>query len=188
MVRPQAARASSSCLHWPRLRFLGCHSMPRGPWCRRDELATSRRSLYSGRRRTTSRRRRRPRRWLRRNRFSRLWMTRGARKAVFEFNSPKKTGWSNLPVDFVPRNGVRLGDLTMAQRDAALAVVAAVLSKEGFQKVIDIMNADKGHSRSTAAARAKQKIRAKEKIRAKQKAAPPSATTISTSPFLALHR
>jgi hypothetical protein len=47
-----------------------------------------------------------------------------------------------LPVDFVPRNGVRLGDLTKAQRDAALAVVAAVLSKDGYQKVIDIMDGD----------------------------------------------
>ena len=63
-------------------------------------------------------------------------------KAVFDFKSAKKAGWSNLPVDFVARNGVRLGDLTKAKRDAAMAVVAAVLSKEGFQKVIDIMNAD----------------------------------------------
>lgn len=66
----------------------------------------------------------------------------GRAKAAFDFKSPKKTGWSNLPVDFVPRNGVRLGDLTKAQRDAAMAVVAAVLSKDGYQKVIDIMNAD----------------------------------------------
>ncbi len=66
----------------------------------------------------------------------------GRAKAAFEFMSPKKAGWSNLPVDFVPRNGVRLGDLAKAQRDAAMTVVAAVLSKEGYQKVIDIMNAD----------------------------------------------
>jgi hypothetical protein len=66
----------------------------------------------------------------------------GQTKATFDFNSPKKAGWSNLPVDFVPRNGVRLGDLTKVQRDAAMAVVAAVLSKDGYQKVIDIMNAD----------------------------------------------
>jgi hypothetical protein len=66
----------------------------------------------------------------------------GRAKAGFDFKSPKKAGWSNLPVDFVPRNGVRLGDLTKVQRDAAMAVVAAILSKEGYQKVIDIMNAD----------------------------------------------
>src|SRR5262245_53610302 len=46
-------------------------------------------------------------------------------KALLEFDSKKKSGWSNLPVNNVPRNGVRMGDLTKAQRDAALEVVAA---------------------------------------------------------------
>jgi hypothetical protein len=63
-------------------------------------------------------------------------------KALLEFDSKKKPGWSNLPVTMVPRNGVRLGDLTKAQRDAAMDLLAAVLSKEGYQKVVDIMNAD----------------------------------------------
>jgi hypothetical protein len=63
-------------------------------------------------------------------------------RALLDFASPKKAGWSNLPVTNVPRNGVRMGDLTQAQRDAALAVLAAVLSKNGYQKVVDIMYAD----------------------------------------------
>jgi hypothetical protein len=63
-------------------------------------------------------------------------------KAALEFGSPKKSNWSNLPVTFVPRNGVRLGDLTMAQRGLAMAAVAAVLSKGGYQKVVDIMDGD----------------------------------------------
>jgi hypothetical protein len=63
-------------------------------------------------------------------------------KALLEFDSPRKAGWSNLPITSVPRNGVRLGDLTKAQRDAAMDLLAAILSKEGYQKVIDIMNAD----------------------------------------------
>ncbi|MFO0964077.1 MAG: DUF3500 domain-containing protein [Gemmataceae bacterium] len=63
-------------------------------------------------------------------------------KAIFEFGSPKKSGWSNLPVTFVPRNGVRLGDLTKEQRTKAMDVVAAVLSKGGYQKVVDIMDGD----------------------------------------------
>jgi hypothetical protein len=42
----------------------------------------------------------------------------------------------------VARNGLRLGELTKPQRAAALDALAAVLSKEGYQKVIDIMNAD----------------------------------------------
>jgi hypothetical protein len=63
-------------------------------------------------------------------------------RAVLEFDSSKKPDWSNLPVTMVPRNGVRMGDLNQAQRAAALDALAAVLSKPGFQKVIDIMNAD----------------------------------------------
>ena len=63
-------------------------------------------------------------------------------KALLEFDSKKRSGWSNLPVTMVPRNGVRMGDLTPAQRDAALDLLKAVLSKEGAQKAVDIMNAD----------------------------------------------
>lgn len=63
-------------------------------------------------------------------------------KAVYEFDSARKSHWSNLPVRMVPRNGVRMGDLTAAQRKLALDAVAAVLSKGGFQKIVDIMDAD----------------------------------------------
>jgi hypothetical protein len=63
-------------------------------------------------------------------------------KALYEFDNEQKSRWSNLPVSFVPRNGVQLGDLTKEQRSLAMAVVAAVLSKSGYQKVIDIMDGD----------------------------------------------
>jgi hypothetical protein len=63
-------------------------------------------------------------------------------KALLEFDSAKKPSWSNLPVTMVRRNGLSLGELTKPQRAAALDAIAAVLSKEGFQKVVDIMNAD----------------------------------------------
>ena len=64
-------------------------------------------------------------------------------KATFDFNSPQKTtGWSNLPSGIFQRNGLRLADLTAQQRDAAMATVAAALSKSGYQKVLDIMNGD----------------------------------------------
>ncbi len=63
-------------------------------------------------------------------------------KVLFAFDSAKKPSWSNLPVTIVPRNGLRLGELTKPQRAAALDALAAVLSKQGYQKVIDIMNAD----------------------------------------------
>jgi len=62
--------------------------------------------------------------------------------AVYDFGSPRKPRWSNLPVTFVPRNGVRLGDLTEKQRKLAMELVAAVLSKSGYQKIVNIVDAD----------------------------------------------
>jgi hypothetical protein len=64
-------------------------------------------------------------------------------KGMFDFNSSQKTtGWSNLPSGIFERHGWRLGDLSASQRDAALALVAAALSRDGYQKVTDIMNGD----------------------------------------------
>jgi hypothetical protein len=63
-------------------------------------------------------------------------------KVLYEFGSAKKPNWSNLPVTMVPRNGLRLGDLTKEQRGVAMDLMAAVLSKGGYQKVVDIMDGD----------------------------------------------
>jgi hypothetical protein len=63
-------------------------------------------------------------------------------KGTFAFTSSQRTGWSNLPTGAFQRNGLRLGDMTTRQREAALALVASALSREGYQKVTDIMNAD----------------------------------------------
>src|SRR5258705_371759 len=56
-------------------------------------------------------------------------------KATFPFNSSQRTGWSNLPSGIFQRNGLRLGDLPQRQRSAALALVAAATSREGYQKI-----------------------------------------------------
>ena len=63
-------------------------------------------------------------------------------KGTFGFNSAQRTGWSNLPTGVFQRNGLRFGDMTPRQRQAALALVAAALSHAGYQKVTDIMNGD----------------------------------------------
>src|SRR5438552_13153128 len=63
-------------------------------------------------------------------------------KGTFGFTSSQRTGWSNLPTGAFQRNGLRFGDLTVPQREAALKLVAATLSREGYQKVTDIMNGD----------------------------------------------
>jgi hypothetical protein len=63
-------------------------------------------------------------------------------KCTFGFTSSQRTGWSNLPTGIFQRNGLRFGDMTSRQREAALTLVAAALSREGYQKVTDIMNGD----------------------------------------------
>jgi hypothetical protein len=50
--------------------------------------------------------------------------------------------WSNYPVSDVIRPGLKMGDLTDTQREAVLTLLATTLSKQGYQKVLDIMNAD----------------------------------------------
>ncbi len=63
-------------------------------------------------------------------------------KCLFGFTSSQRTGWSNLPTGIFQRNGLRMGDMTARQREAALGLVAAALSREGYRKVTDIMNGD----------------------------------------------
>jgi len=63
-------------------------------------------------------------------------------KGTFGFNSSQRTGWSNLPTGIFQRSGLRFGDMSARQRSAALALVAAALSRDGYQKVTNIMNGD----------------------------------------------
>jgi hypothetical protein len=63
-------------------------------------------------------------------------------KCTFAFTSSQRTGWSNLPTGIFQRNGLRLGDMTTRQREAALALIASALSREGYQKITNIMNGD----------------------------------------------
>ena len=63
--------------------------------------------------------------------------------ALFAFDDEKQRArWSNLPVAMVRRAGLGLKELNAAQRDAALALVSAALSRRGFEKVQQIMEGD----------------------------------------------
>ena len=65
------------------------------------------------------------------------------RKAVFAFDDEaQRVRWSNLPITIVRRAGLSLGELTEAQRSAALALLASALSRRGFEKVQQIMEGD----------------------------------------------
>src|SRR5215471_18233000 len=64
-------------------------------------------------------------------------------KVVFDFkDEAQRKRWSNLPTAIFKREGLRMGDLTQAQRDAALAVLAAALSPQGYEKVLQIVEGD----------------------------------------------
>src|SRR6185436_20962132 len=64
-------------------------------------------------------------------------------KVVFDFkDEAQRKRWSNLPTSFVKRAGLRMGDLTKAQRDAVLALLSAALSPQGYEKVLQIVEAD----------------------------------------------
>ena len=64
-------------------------------------------------------------------------------KVLFQFNdAAQRTRWSNLPTTMVPRAGLKMGDLTGPQRKAAMGLVAAALSKRGYEKVLAIMEGD----------------------------------------------
>jgi hypothetical protein len=63
-------------------------------------------------------------------------------KAAFAFDSPQKKNWSNLPSGIFERHSLRVGDMTSEQRDAAMALLQTVLSRDGYEKVTNIMNGD----------------------------------------------
>jgi len=66
----------------------------------------------------------------------------GRAKLQFPFEGPQKTRWSNLPTPMFQRTGLRMGDITPAQRDAVMKLLAAALSRDGYRKVVDIMRGD----------------------------------------------
>jgi hypothetical protein len=64
-------------------------------------------------------------------------------KVLFDFNdAAQRKKWSNLPTTMVPRTGLKMGDLSAAQRKAAMDLLAASLSKRGYEKVLAIVEGD----------------------------------------------
>jgi hypothetical protein len=66
----------------------------------------------------------------------------GRAKLQFPFDGPQKTRWSNLPSGIFERQGLRLADLTPAQRRAVMSLLSTALSPDGYRKVTDIMRGD----------------------------------------------
>ena len=66
----------------------------------------------------------------------------GRTKLQFPFEGPQKTRWSNLPSPMFKHEGIRLADLTPAQRAAVTTLLTAALSADGYRKVTEIMRGD----------------------------------------------
>src|SRR3954453_21177658 len=62
----------------------------------------------------------------------------------YDFDSDEKSGWSNFPVPVVPRPGLPFSDMTQEQQQAAMAILQAALSEEGYKKTVGIMVGDQG--------------------------------------------
>src|SRR5689334_17888195 len=75
------------------------------------------------------------------------------RAVVLPLSKETRSKWSNLPngaggLQF-KRNGLKLGELKAVQQKAALDLVGAALSQMGYQKVINIVNAEEVFARSS---------------------------------------
>jgi hypothetical protein len=66
----------------------------------------------------------------------------GRTKVQFPFEGPQKTRWSNFPSGIFQREGVRVGDLTPAQRTSVNNLLSTALSRDGYRKVTDIIRSD----------------------------------------------
>jgi len=64
-------------------------------------------------------------------------------RVLFAFDDEKqRVRWSNLPVRFVQRAGLAMGELNAAQRSAAMTMLSSALSPRGFEKVQQIVEGD----------------------------------------------
>jgi hypothetical protein len=83
----------------------------------------------------------------------------GRAKAALALNEKTRAVWSNLPTGITlqmgatERNGLKLGEMTPAQQKAALNLLSATLSRDGFEKVMNIVMADEALETRTAPTR-----------------------------------
>lgn len=63
--------------------------------------------------------------------------------ALYDFDDEAKAkGWSNFPISLAARNGIQFADLDDDQKAAALKVMEAALSEQGYKELEDIRIAD----------------------------------------------
>ena len=64
-------------------------------------------------------------------------------RVLYVFNdNEQRVRWSNFPTGFVPRGGINFKQMSAPQHDAAMKLLATVLSPMGLEKVEEIRQAD----------------------------------------------
>ena len=64
-------------------------------------------------------------------------------KVLYPFDdAQQRARWSNFPTGFIPRGGISLKQMSAPQREAAMKLLATVLSPMGLEKVNEIRQAD----------------------------------------------
>jgi Protein of unknown function (DUF3500) len=64
-------------------------------------------------------------------------------KVLYAFDdAQQRVRWSNFPTGFIPRGGISLKQMSAPQREAAMKLLATVLSPMGLEKVNEIRQAD----------------------------------------------
>src|SRR3954454_20540077 len=63
-------------------------------------------------------------------------------QVTYDFDSDEKSDWSNFPVPVVARPGLPFSDMNQEQQQAAMAILQAALSEEGYKKTVGIMVGD----------------------------------------------
>jgi len=77
-------------------------------------------------------------------------------RVIFDFkDESQRKRWSNLPTGIFKRAGLRVGDLTKPQREAVLALLAAALSPQGYEKILQIMEGDEMLKKNDSGGRVK---------------------------------
>ncbi len=63
-------------------------------------------------------------------------------EAMYAFDDPKRSNWSNLPAEMSRRNGVRFGDLDTAQQAAMHDFLMTALSPKGYDMAMGVVGAE----------------------------------------------
>jgi len=64
------------------------------------------------------------------------------RQLEFAFDDPERKDWSNVPHFVHPRKGARFGDFNPQERAAAHGLLQTILSSQGYDKALAIMERD----------------------------------------------